>query len=119
VRLGVAVAVEGGLGHIRCLSQEARLASMELRLRARDQLRAAEAMRQRASELLRRGQPNAGRHESDRVPRNQRDAIGNLLCPACGHPVTADDGVPTREYLIHPACHPSPSHRRQTIPDTH
>jgi hypothetical protein len=66
-------------------------------------------MRQRACELLGRGKGNAQQHESQRVPRNQRDTIGNPLCPACDHPVTADNGVPTREYLIHPACYPSPS----------
>jgi CheY-like chemotaxis protein len=109
VRLGVAIAVQDGIAHIRCLSQEAQLASMGLRLRARDQIRAAEAMRQRAVDLLRRGDASVEERESHRVPRNQADAIGNLVCPGCGHPVTSDNGVPVREYLIHSECHPSPS----------
>ena len=114
VHVGVAIAVEGGIAHIRCLAQEARLASMEIRLRARDQLRAADAMRQRAIELLRRGRPNSDQNESKGVPRNRRDAVGNLVCPACGQPVTADNGVPIREYLLHPACHPARSPSKPT-----
>jgi hypothetical protein len=107
VRLGVAIAVQGGIAHVRCLAQEARLASMELRLRARDQVRAADAMRQRAVELLRRGKASFEGGESHQVPRNRTDAIGNLVCPGCGHPVTSDNGVPIRDYLIHSECYPS------------